>query len=126
MTRRRISSGSAWEQKYGYSRAVVDGDWIFVSGCTGTNYDTGEIAAGAAAQVARAFENIDAALRAAGGERADIVQARYYIADRADVDVVLSAVGVAFADIRPAATAVIAPLIDPKMAVEIEVVARKR
>lgn len=126
MSRQRIGSGSAWEQKYGYSRAVVDGDWVFVSGCTGTDYATGEIVDGAETQVAQAFKNIDAALREAGSEREDIVQARYYIADRADVDLVLSAIGVALAAVRPAATAVIAPLIDPKMKIEIEVVARKR
>ena len=106
MSRQRIGSGSTWEQKYGYSRAVVDGDWVFVSGCTGTDYATGEIVDGAAAQVAQAFKNIDAALREAGSEREDIVQARYYIADRADVDLVLSAIGVALAAVRPAATAV--------------------
>jgi enamine deaminase RidA (YjgF/YER057c/UK114 family) len=106
VSRQRIGSGSAWEQKYGYSRAVVDGDWVFVSGCTGTDYATGEIVDGAATQVAQAFKNTDAALREAGSEREDIVQARYYIADRADVDLVLSAIGVALAAVRPAATAV--------------------
>ncbi len=126
MAPRRFSTGSQWEQKYGYSRVVVDGDWVFVSGTTGTDYATGDVVESAEGQVSKAFENIRAALEQAGAALSDVVQARYCIARRADIDPVLTAIGIHFADIRPTATAVVAELIDPKMRVEIEVVARTR
>ncbi len=126
MEPRRFSTGSAWEQKYGYSRVVVDGEWVFVSGTTGTDYTTGRIVDGAEGQVSKAFENIHAALSEAGAALSDVVQARYYIARRDDIDAILSAIGSHFADIRPAATAVVAELIDPEIRIEIEVVARMR
>ena len=124
MSRRLISSGSAYEQKFGYSRAVVDGDWIFVSGTTGFDYAAGTISDDAAEQTRQTLRNIDAALSEAGAGLKDVVRARYILPNVDDWDAVSIVLGEFFGDIRPAATAIIAGLIDPSMKVEIEVTAR--
>lgn len=124
--RRLISSGSAFEAAYGYSRAVVEGEWIFVAGTTGFDYAAGTIADDAAEQTRQALRTIAAVLAEAGAGLADVVRARYFITDAADADPVLRVIGEHFGAIRPAATAIICGLIDPRMKVEIEVTARRR
>ena len=125
MTRRLISSGSDMERRYGYSRAVVDGDWVFVAGTTGFDYATGAITDNVAEQARQVLRNIAAALHDAGAEMRDIVRARYIVTDAAEWESVGKVLGEVFGDIRPAATAIVADLIDPRMKVEIEVTARK-
>jgi enamine deaminase RidA (YjgF/YER057c/UK114 family) len=124
MARRLISSGSAFERTAGYSRAVVDDDWVFVAGTTGFDYATMSISSDLCEQVHRAFLNIKAALAEAGASLADVVRARYILPRPQDWPVVAPLLGQYFADIRPASTAIIAGLVDPRMRIEIEVTAR--
>lgn len=125
MTRQLISSGSAFEALYGYSRAVVDGEWVFVAGCTGMDYAAGTISDDVAEQTHQTFRNIEAALAEAGATLADVVRATYIATDQADWDTIGRVIGEYFGDVRPAATAIIAGLVDPRMKVEIEVTAKK-
>jgi enamine deaminase RidA (YjgF/YER057c/UK114 family) len=124
--RRLISSGSAFEAAAGYSRAVVDGEWVFVAGTTGFDYAQMTIADNAAEQARQALRNIEAALAQAGATLADIVRVRYYLPDLADWPNIVPILGEVFGAIRPAATALICGLIDPRMKIEIEVTARHR
>ena len=124
--RRLISSGSAFEKVAGYSRAVVDGDWIHVAGTTGFDYAANTIADDFAAQARQTFRNIEAALTQAGGGMADVVRVRYYLADASYWPLFYPIAGEVFGEIRPAATAVVAALIDPRIKVEIEATARRR
>lgn len=126
MTRRLISSGSDFEKVAGYSRAVVDGDWIFVSGTTGFDYAKMTISDDVIEQTHQIFRNIEAALKQAGSGLADIVRARYIIVNEADWTKVAPVFGQYLADIRPASTAIICKLVDPRMKIEIEVTAKKR
>jgi enamine deaminase RidA (YjgF/YER057c/UK114 family) len=126
MTRRLISSGSRFEEMAGYSRAVVDGEWIFVSGTTGYDFATGAIAEDAAGQTEKTLENIAAALAQAGAGLADVVRLRVYLADRADIEAVSVVLGRTFAETRPANTTVCCTLTMPEMKVEIEATALKR
>jgi enamine deaminase RidA (YjgF/YER057c/UK114 family) len=126
MTRRLISSGSTFERAVGYSRAVVDGDWIFVSGTTGFDYKAMTIEGDAATQARRALDNIQVALAEAGATLADVVRVHYYLPDAADWPKVTPVLGEAFGNVRPAATALICGLVDPRMKIEIEVTARRR
>jgi enamine deaminase RidA (YjgF/YER057c/UK114 family) len=123
--RRLISSGSPFEAAGGYSRAVVDGEWIFVAGTTGFDYVAMTIAADAAEQARQALRNIAAALAEAGASLADVVRVRYYVPDAADWPRLVPVLGGAFGTIRPAATALICGLVDPRMKIEIEVTARR-
>ena len=116
--RRRIASGSAYEELIGYSRAVVDGDWVFVSGCTGVDPATMTLADGVEAQCA-------AALAEAGARFDDVVRVRYILADAAEFEACWPQLRAAFGVSRPAATMIVAGLIDPKMRIEIEVTARR-
>lgn len=125
-SRRLISSGSEYEELYGYSRAVVDGEWAFVSGTTGFDYAAGTISDDPAEQTKQTFKNIAAALAEAGFELADIVRAKYIMTDAADWEAIATEIGAVFRDIRPAATAIVAGLIDPRMKIEIEVTAKRR
>lgn len=125
MTRRLISTGSPFERQAGYSRAVVDGDWCFVAGTTGYDYSTMTMPADVATQAANAMATIDRTLIEAGFTRADIVRVSYIITDASFADAVFGVVGPVFADIRPAATMIIAGLIRPEMKVEIEVTAKR-
>ena len=86
MTRRLISSGSPYEAEIGYSRAVVDGEWIFVSGTTGFDYATMSIPDGAAAQAEQCFRNIEKALAQADASLADVVRVHYIVPTRADFE----------------------------------------
>ena len=122
---KRISSGSSFEALAGYSRAIVDGDWIMVSGTTGYDYGTMGIAPDVASQTHQCFANIAHALAQAGASLADVVRIRIYLVDAADFPVVAPIVGTYMAEARPANTTVIAGLVDPAMRIEIEVTARR-
>lgn len=124
MPRRLISSGSPFEAKMGYSRAVLDGEWVFVSGTTGFNYETMSISDDVAEQAEQAFRNITMALADAGATLADVVRVRYIFPRTEDFEPSLPVLGKYFGDVRPAATLIIAGLVDPKMKIEIEVTAR--
>jgi enamine deaminase RidA (YjgF/YER057c/UK114 family) len=126
MTRQLISSGSIFEQQIGYSRAVVDGDWVFVSGTTGFDYSTMSIADGLLDQTEQCFKNIDAALRQAGSCLNDIVRVTYILPNAAEFPECWPVLRKHLGDIRPAATMISAGLADPRMRIEIEVTARKR
>ena len=121
--RRLIASGSDFEARIGYSRAVVDGGWIFVSGTTGFDYAAMSIAPDAAAQ---ALANIASAMAEAGFALADVVRVRYILPDAADFAACEPVLRDAFGDIRPAATMMVAGLLDPRMRIEIEVTGRRR
>lgn len=123
--RRLISSGSAFEAVAGYSRAVVDGDTVYVAGTTGFDYATMRIDADAIAQCRQCFHNIAAALEQAGCSLNDVVRVRYYLASAALFDTLAPIFGEYFRAARPAATAVVCGLVDPRMKIEIEVTARK-
>ena len=126
MTRRLISSGSVFEQQIGYSRAVVDGDWVFVAGTTGFDYATMTIATGAAEQAEQCLKNIEAALREAGSSLRDVVRVRYILPDGADFPECWPVLRRYLGEVRPAATMISAGLADPRMRIEIEVTARKQ
>ncbi|KAK1506984.1 endoribonuclease L-PSP [Colletotrichum tamarilloi] len=125
MSRRNISSGSAFEAQIGYSRAVVSGDLIFVSGTTGYNYATGVISPNIVEQTEQTMENIAAALAEAGAEIKDVVRVRYILPDRNDFQKTWPVLQKYFGDVRPAATMIQAALMEDVMKIEIEVTARK-
>lgn len=120
--KRRISSGGPYEAQLGYSRALVAGDWCFVSGCTGIGAD-GSFPAGIDDQARNALQVIARALEEAGFTLADIVRVQYTVTDPALVAALAPVLAAAFGTIRPAATMVFAGLIHPEMLVEIEVTA---
>ncbi len=124
--RKLVSTGSPFEKEAGYSRAVADGDWCFVSGTTGYDYATMIMPDGVEAQARNCLATIAAALAEAGFALADVVRARYYVTDAAFVDRVFPILGEAFGDIRPAATMVVCALNRPEMKIEIEVTALRR
>lgn len=125
MTRRLVSSGSRFEAEIGYSRAVVDGDLVFVSGTTGFDYATMTIADGVVAQCEQAIRNIASALNEAGASMADVVRVRYILPRREDFEPCWPLLRKYFGDARPAATMIEAGLSDPRMLIEIEVTARR-
>ena len=126
MPRQLISSGSSFEAEVAYSRAVVDGEWIFVSGTTGFDYSNMTIAAGLLEQTEQCFRNIEAALREAGSSLADTVRVTYILPDATQFPECWPVLRKYFGEIRPAATMICAGLADPRMRIEIEVTARKR
>ncbi len=126
MTRRAISSGSKFEKLAGYSRAVVDGEWVFVSGTAGMDPATSTFPVNAADQARFALATIASALAEAGSKMSDIVQVRVYLADRADVVSVSTILGETFSDPRPTNTTIICGFPAPEIKVEIEVIARKQ
>jgi enamine deaminase RidA (YjgF/YER057c/UK114 family) len=126
VTRRLISSGSPLEAQIGYSRAVVDGDYVHVSGTTGFDYATMALADGVVEQCEQAVANIAAALEEAGASLADAVRVRYLLPDAADFEPCWPVLRQAFGEARPAATMQICGLIDPRLRIEIEVTARRR
>ena len=113
--RRLISSGSTFEAEAGYSRAVVDGEWVFVAGTTGFDYAAMTIVEDPAEQARQAFRNITAALTEAGASLTDIVRVRYYVPDIADWSTIVPVLGEVFGTNRPAATALVCGLVDPRM-----------
>jgi enamine deaminase RidA (YjgF/YER057c/UK114 family) len=126
MTRRWISSGSSFEHDIGYARAVVDGEWIFVSGTTGFDYQAMTVADGLLEQTEQCLKNIEAALRDAGAGFADVVRVTYILPHAADFPACWPLLRKVFGEARPAATMLCAGLLDPRMKIEIEVTARKR
>jgi len=126
MSRRLISSGSSFEALAGYSRAVVDGDDVFVSGTTGFDYATMTIASDPVAQTHQCMRNIAQALAQAGCTLDDVVRVRYLLADAGLFEGLAPVFGEYFGAARPAATAMVVGLVDPRMKIEIEVSARRR
>ena len=123
--RKLISMGSNGEKNYSFSRAVVQGDWCFVAGTVGDNYDTGDIPESAAQQAQNAFSNIMSAMKAGGFELGHTVRVQYTVSDRKYIKEVLPVIKQHFDQIRPAATMVVCDMVDPKMKIEIEVTAYK-
>ncbi|WP_417248997.1 RidA family protein [Celeribacter sp.] len=123
--RRRISSGSPFEAQIGYARAVVDGDWIFVSGTTGYYYVTMEMPQDVVAQCRNTLDTIAGALDEAGASLSDVVRVRYILPDASDFEACWPVLHEAFGAARPAATMIQAGLLDPAMKIEIEVTARR-
>jgi enamine deaminase RidA (YjgF/YER057c/UK114 family) len=127
MSRHLISTGSPLEKTAGYSRAVVDGDFAFVSGTTGYDYAAMTMPADVTSQARNCFKTIEGALKDGGFAMADIVRATYYVTDAMDADALFAVCGENLGDIRPAATLlVVAGLYKPEMKVEIEVTAKRR
>ena len=125
MTRQRISQGSDFEQTIGYSRAVVDGRWVFVAGTTGFDYSTMTISDDIVEQVDQTLANIDDALVRAGSGPADVVRVRYLLPNGDDFEACWPSLRRYFGDARPAATMMVVGLQDPRMKIEIEVTALK-
>jgi enamine deaminase RidA (YjgF/YER057c/UK114 family) len=126
MTERKlISSGSSFEKVAGYSRAVVDGEWVFVSGTTGYDYSTMIISPDLENQARQAFRNIAHALSQAGASLDDVVRVHYYLTDRADFKKLAPIFGEFLGKARPAATAIVCGLVEDAMKIEIEVTARR-
>jgi enamine deaminase RidA (YjgF/YER057c/UK114 family) len=121
--RKLISSGSPFERTAGYSRALVQGDWCFVSGTTGYDYATMTMPETVEEQTRNCLRTIESALADAGFSLQDVVRNHYYVTDAALADVVFPILGEAFGEIRPAATMVVCDLIRPEMLIEIEVTA---
>jgi enamine deaminase RidA (YjgF/YER057c/UK114 family) len=126
MTRRRISSGSTFEAQIGYSRAVVQGDWAFVSGTTGFDYSMMSISDDLAEQTEQCLRNIVAALEQAGFSLDDVVRANYVLPNGEDFPKCWPVLRKYFGEIRPAAMMISAGLADPRMQIEIEVTALKQ
>ncbi|WP_295810577.1 RidA family protein [uncultured Nitratireductor sp.] len=124
--RRLVSTGSPFEKTAGYSRAVIDGDWCFVSGTTGYDYATMSIPDSVEEQTRNCLSTIRAALTEGGFELADVVRAHYYVTSRSYVSRVFPILGEAFGDVRPAATMIVCDLNEPEMKIEIEVTALRR
>ena len=123
--RRLISSGSSFEREIGYSRAVVDGDWVFLSGTTGFDYETMTISDDVTKQAEQCLRNIEQALAAAGSVVSDVVRVRYILPRVEDFESCWPVLRRYFGEVRPAATMIAAGLIDPRIKIEIEVTARK-
>ncbi|MFO1033742.1 MAG: RidA family protein [Hyphomicrobiales bacterium] len=126
MTRRQISSGSRYETDMAYSRAIVDGDWCFVSGTTGFDYATMTISDDVAEQAEQTFKNIAAAMEKAGFSLADTVRVHYLLPRAEDFEPCWPVLRKWLGDVRPAATMFVAGLADPRMKIEIEVTALKK
>ena len=126
MPRRLISSGSTFETQIGYSRAVVAGDWVFVSGTTGFDYASMTISDSLVEQTDQCLKNIDAALRQAGSSLKDVVRVNYVLPDGGQFEQCWPVLRQYFGDVRPAAMMISAGLADPRMKIEIEVTALKQ
>jgi len=126
MRRTLISSGSTFEAEIGYSRAVVQGDWIFVSGTTGFDYSTMSISASLAEQTEQCLKNIESALSKAGSSLADVVRVTYVLPNGADFPKCWPILRRYFGEVRPAAMMICAGLSDPRMQIEIEVTALRQ
>ncbi|HSV61459.1 MAG TPA: RidA family protein [Variovorax sp.] len=122
-SRRLISSGSTFEQQIGYSRAVVVGDWTFVSGTTGFDYSTMTISDSIVEQTEQCLKNIEAALREAGSGLRDVVRVTYVLPDGSEFEQCWPVLRKYFGEVRPAAMMISAGLADPRMKIEIEVTA---
>jgi enamine deaminase RidA (YjgF/YER057c/UK114 family) len=125
MQRQRISSGSTFEAQIGYSRAMVAGPWVFVSGTTGFDYTTMTIADSVVAQAEQCLKNIEAALAQAGATFADVVRVTYVLPDASEFEACWPVLRKYLGEVRPAAMMISAGLADPRMKIEIEVTALK-
>jgi enamine deaminase RidA (YjgF/YER057c/UK114 family) len=121
--RRRISTGSEYEKLVGYSRAVVVGEWVFVSGTTGRNHETGEVPTDVVDQVHLCFRTINWALKEAGSSLADVVRARIIMTDPADDARIAPVIGQYLMPVGPALTTCVAALLDSRLKIEIDVTA---
>jgi enamine deaminase RidA (YjgF/YER057c/UK114 family) len=126
MNRRLISSGSPFEEKIAYSRAVVQGEWIFVSGTTGFDYSTMSISPRIEDQARQCMENIKNALLQADAQLSDVVRVHYILPNGGDFERCWPVLREYFASVRPAATMMSAALLDPRMLIEIEVTALRQ
>lgn len=125
MTRHLISSGSPFEASIAYSRAVVQGDWVFVSGTTGFDYARMTIADSIEAQAEQCLHNIAAALAQAGASLRDVVRVTYIVPQAAEFERCWPVLRQHLGEVRPAATMISAQLLDARMKIEIEVTALK-
>ena len=123
MKRMLIDSGSEFERAIGYSRAVVHGDWVFVSGTTGFDYAAMTIAEDIVVQAEQCFANIAEALSRAGSSLAEVVRVTYVVPEASEFERCWPVLRAHFGDVRPAATMISAALADPRMRIEIEVTA---
>lgn len=126
MTRQRISSGSTFEEEIGYSRAIVAGDWVFVSGTTGFDYGCMKISDNIAEQTEQCMKNIQCALEEAGSSLADVVRVTYMLPKGEQFVHCWPVLRKYFSEVRPAATMIQAGLADTRMQIEIEVTALKQ
>ena len=126
MIRQNISSGSTFEQQMGYSRAVVAGGWVFVSGTTGFDYTKMTIADGVVEQAEQCFKNIAAALQQAGCDLSDVVRVTYVLPDADEFPACWPVLRNYFGEVRPAAMMIVAGLADPRTRIEIEVTALQK
>lgn len=126
MTRRLISSGSTFEAEIGYSRAVVQGDWVFVSGTTGFDYSTMSISSSLEEQAEQCLKNVESALAKAGSSLEDVVRVTYVLPNGADFPKCWPVLRKYFGTVRPAAMMICAGLSDPRMQIEIEVTALRQ
>ena len=126
MIRKLISSGSTFETQIGYSRAVVAGDWVFVSGTTGFDYSTMTISDSITEQTEQCLKNIQAALAQAGSSLADVVRVTYMLPNGSEFEQCWPILRKHFGEVRPAATMISAGLADPRIKIEIEVTALKQ
>ena len=126
MARKLIGSGSTFERDIGYSRAVAQGDFVFLSGTTGFDYSTMTIADAIEAQAEQCLKNIDAALKQAGASLADVVRVTYVLPDGGEFEKCWPVLRKYFGEVRPAAMMIQASLLDPRMKIEIEVTAMRQ
>jgi enamine deaminase RidA (YjgF/YER057c/UK114 family) len=124
--RQLISSGSTFEREVAYSRAVVDGEWIFVSGTTGFDYQSMTISDSLTEQTEQCLRNIQSALGQAGASFSDVVRVTYILVKAEDFPQCWPILRKYFGDVRPAATMIAAGLADPRIRIEIEVTARRQ
>ena len=125
MKRQWISSGSIFEEQIGYSRAVVAGDWVFVSGTTGFDYATMTISEDVATQAEQCLQNIATALAQAGCTLDDVVRVNYVLPNGNDFEACWPLLRKHFVKAKPSAMVITAGLLDPRMKIEIEVTALK-
>ncbi|MGI9289024.1 MAG: RidA family protein [Pseudomonadales bacterium] len=126
MKRIHFSSGSSFEDQIGYSRAVVDGDWVFVSGTTGFDYKTMTISDDILSQTEQCLKNIESALSYAQASMKDVVRVMYVLPNSGEFEQCWPILRKYFGDVKPAAMMISAGLSDPRMKIEIEVTARKQ
>lgn len=125
MTRKLISSGSTFEERIGYSRAVVQGDWVFVSGTTGFDYSKMTISDDIVEQTEQCLKNIESALAQASASMKDVVRVTYVLPNASEFEKCWPVLRRYFGEVRPAAMMISAGLADPRMKIEIEVTALK-
>ncbi len=123
--RKLISSGSPFEAQIGYSRAVVSGPWVFMSGTTGFDYTSMTIADNVVDQAEQCFRNVGTVLEQAGVAFADVVRITYLVTRREDFEPIWPVLQRYLGAVRPACTVIVAGLLDPRMLIEVEVTAFK-